>query len=96
MSEMVERVARALYDHAQIEEPEEGDFEFERSYWMEHARAAISVMREPTDYMTAAAWSDTAKATVEERMALELTDNRTAFRFKMKRRWAAMIDAALS
>lgn len=104
MSEMVERVARALCWKSLLKAmyqaaPDEADLPYiDHNYprYMGTARTAIETMREATDYMTAAAWADTARATPEERMALELTDNRTAFRMKMKRRFAAMITAALA
>lgn len=54
MSEMVERVALALYDQALREEPELDVFEADRSHWMTTARTAIAAMREPTQEMIVA------------------------------------------
>lgn len=53
MSEMVERVARAIQDKACIYECTPGDPI--EAWAMESARAAIEAMREPTDAMAAAA-----------------------------------------
>lgn len=51
---MIERLARALYEHAQIEEPQDGGFELERDYWIAHARVGIEAMEEPTEAMLSA------------------------------------------
>lgn len=45
--------------------------------------------REPTEEMMLAVWKQTAKVTVEERMAHELGDSKTAFLSKMRRRYRA-------
>lgn len=50
--------------------------------------------REPTDEMLEAAWAYTERATADERMALELCDNKTAFKLKMARRFKAMLAAS--
>lgn len=52
--DMVERVAKAL--HAGSDSPTEWfDYETDREYWRDQARAAIAAMREPTEAMCAAA-----------------------------------------
>lgn len=57
MSEMVERVAEAIW---QIEMKEgEGVARFPHEYWTHAARVAIEVMREPTQAMCKApTWDD--------------------------------------
>ncbi|WP_421445450.1 hypothetical protein [Agrobacterium tumefaciens] len=56
MSEMIERVARALWSKAKDEPTRRSvGFSFEndplRLWWIDQARAAIEAMREPTDRM---------------------------------------------
>jgi hypothetical protein len=48
---------------------------------------------EPTEEMLESAWAYTVAVTPEERMASELGDSKTAFKLKMKRRFAAMLSA---
>ena len=70
MSEMVERVARAIC-RANGEDPDEPGYGFlgggaPTSYawqgYASHARVAIQAMREPTESMTAAAYAEPAVA----------------------------------
>lgn len=81
MSEMIERVAKALYDNMCLANPhvmvtwEALQLDL-KSYYSELARAAIEAMREPTDEMWAAC--EQAKADFEAGIA-----------------WPVMIDAAV-
>lgn len=63
---------------------------------LERARAAIEAMRGPTDAMIDAAWQTIKNATPEQRIAIELARPADAHRAKMRQRFGAMIDAALS
>jgi len=49
---------------------------------------------EAIEAMLEAAWTDTQRATADERMAMELCDSKTAFKLKMARRYRAMLAAA--
>jgi hypothetical protein len=51
MSEMIERVARALFDDEWPGEPLEEEWDHNRDAWRQKARAAIEAMREPTKAM---------------------------------------------
>lgn len=63
--------------------------------WRGVVRDIVEALREPTDAMVEAAWTDTVRASPDERMALELGNAKDAFRHKLKRRHRAMIDAVL-
>lgn len=66
MSEAIERVAKALYQHNASKEghdldgwdyyPDEYPYTIWRDYWREQASVAIEAMREPTEVMVVAAW----------------------------------------
>jgi hypothetical protein len=84
---MIERVARAL---AVLTDWETELSPGEKSYWLEHARIAIEVMREPTEEMVYAAMV-TPYPTVKEAGGM-LPQAKEAVRLE----WQAMIDAALS
>jgi len=85
MSEMIERVAKAI--EAASQPPGQKDYKI----LMENAaRAAIEAMREPTDSMIVEAMT-TAYPTVAEAGGV-LEQGRAAARLE----WQAMIDAALS
>lgn len=63
MSVMIERVAMALYDYANSQEPEpDTSFEYERDYWIKLATIGIQAMREPAiamyDFGTDKMWKD--------------------------------------
>lgn len=85
MTDMIERVARALYNR---EARGHGDWSvdcppgstFER-YWLDSARAAIEAMREPTEAMYRAAET-----------AIDPLSSESA----VGQYWPAMIDAALA
>jgi len=51
MTEMVEKVARAI---ASSQDENKNDYWY--GDYIEHARAAIEAMREPTEYMASAGW----------------------------------------
>ena len=57
MSEMIERVARAMMKVLlPIQTPEQAESQLTHdAYWLDAARAAIEAMREPTNHMKAAA-----------------------------------------
>jgi hypothetical protein len=61
MSGMVEKVARAIYAADEMEFDAQipwGDADAEvHSYWFDMARASIEAMREPTDAMVDAVWT---------------------------------------
>jgi len=67
MSEMIERVAEAIYlahikNYAGLAKQPEGKWEqladWQKDYGRAQARAAIEAMREPTDAMIEAGWQD--------------------------------------
>jgi hypothetical protein len=106
MSEMVERVARALAkeDGKDPDAPAWVRYPGPEAYgicWRDQyvgkAMSAINAMLEPTDAMVEAAWTCTKSVSAEERMASELfMDSRALHAAKMKARWSAMVKAALS
>ena len=92
MSEMIERVARALAEREGINWeaiPVGGSTarqwrRDERTYWLDQAAAAIKAMREPTNFMLVEATENAGPidcCSVDEKGAKEV--------------WQAMIDAAL-
>ena len=100
---MIEKVARAICRTAvEASTPNalpSAKEDMVARYWPNHvanARAALEALLEPDDEMAEAAWTDTKRPTPEERMAMELCDNHTAFVIKSKRRFTAMIQSALS
>jgi isochorismate hydrolase len=87
MSEMAERVAAALKTAGLNE-----DWDVRVAY----ANAAIEAMREPTDKMLDASWQATIKRQPEEYMAMALLPQNEQHPVKMRHRYRAMIDAALT
>lgn len=72
MSEMIERVARAMWAHEWGEHAEQQPFEAScREYWLDAARIAISAIRSPTEAMVAVGceelpWGDEHGSVVSE------------------------------
>lgn len=96
--DMVERVARAL-------SKADGDPAVLFDYYLEHARAAIEAMREPTDAMGAAGLMVSShdplggreKMTDEQAESIGWTDRLRGNPVKWEMPiWRAMIDAALT
>jgi hypothetical protein len=90
----IERLARAA-------EPLLDDHDPTDTGRMNAARAIVHAVLEamrdgPSEAMLLASWNNTQKATPAERMAAELGASKDAHMLKMRRRWIAMIDAALS
>lgn len=89
MNEMVERVAKAVFDEANRQQPHPSDKEWAQASVQDKgaahsfARAAIAAMREPTEAMAVA-----GAKTVEGHVWLTGES--------IHRRWQAMIDAALA
>ena len=90
MSEMVERVARAMF--ARENRARDGwtwEREIEnvdlRTYWLDSARAAIAALREPTEAMLMAAREDSGAYTSNAEQDCE----------PYLEAWQEMIDAAL-
>lgn len=80
MSEMVDKVAAAIYEHELQTYPESAAAKkefFIDSIYHDAVRIALKAMREPTEEMVKAAWAD---ALAEDAKGV----------------WCAMIDAALS
>jgi isochorismate hydrolase len=90
MNEMVERVVRVIERNAR--RGRNGAYVTDIP---KLAREVVKVMREPTAAMLAASWDRTVATTPEERMLCELGDAREAHVLKLRRRYRAMIDAAL-
>ena len=93
MAEMVERVARAIYEASTLvmgdDAPDDWadigpDHDKARAEWAKLARAAIEAMREPTNEMTVVGWKF-----AETRDAILGNGEIDAL-------WRAMIDAALA
>jgi hypothetical protein len=85
MSEMIERVARALFDDEWPGEPLEEEWDHNRDAWRQKARAAIEAMRQPTQAM-----KDVYRdAILRESGILQESDGR------LERIHVAIIDAAL-
>lgn len=98
MSEMIERVARAmcLFDSTSVLAVRQGEpveivsqrrWEGDSDFYLESARAAIEAMREPTVRMIGAGW--------DEITARNSSDDLT-FPEAVTDIWEAMIDAALT
>jgi len=88
-NEMIERIAKAMYDSNQFARPLE-----KSPNWVEHyrrqARAAISAMREPTDAMKhAGADSYGIQTPAIGTLPLSVIDGQPS------KAWRAMIDEAL-
>ena len=96
MTEMIERVARALFAQECREFAQWPGTEENQEYWRAAARAAIEAMREPTEAMLEASWAATRDMSPDERMPALLATGRDAHQIKTKHRYAAMIDAALT
>lgn len=80
---MIERVAKAIWQAELVHHFNvtfEDLIESEKEQFLQYARAAIEVMREPTDRMLEAGWPHTADPCWKEDVA---------------RAWDAMINAAL-
>ena len=97
-SEMVERVARALFETEwsppgteKIRAVWEKEWPRSCEYWLNSARAAIAAMREPTEAMTEAA-SDAVEKYEDEVRGGDLTPTRHCLPETV---WRAMIDEAV-
>jgi hypothetical protein len=100
-SEMVERVARALFKtewHPATERHEgkasldwEREWPNSREYWLESARAAVAAMRDPTQAMTEAA-SEAVEKYEDEVRGGDLTPTQHCLPETV---WRTMIDEAL-
>ena len=91
MSEMVERVAKAIRDHNMRQggvEPASDMTPFEAQHYTAEARAAIAAMREPTEAMVLA--GDDAQTDIQG------PDEGIQVAMCSSVPWQAMIDAALS
>jgi hypothetical protein len=97
---MIERVARAIcYSATESHPDEEARLAFVERNWRNHiknARAALAAMLEPTEGMLEASWAKTVAVTPEERMMTALRDAHGAHIAKMRRRFRAMIRAAIA
>ena len=79
MSEMVEKVAKAMHSVDALIQPSWESLEGEQEDYREYARAAIAAMREPTEAMIEAAQWNTTRGKVPT----------------FKDQWQAAIDEAL-
>lgn len=98
MSEMVERVARSLYENLDAGDHDDwGELgESGKEPWLRGARAAIAAMREPTEAVIWAGCMALRDVPRSEFMAAELSGDRHATaKMKMPLRWRAMVDEAL-
>ena len=104
MSEMVERVAKAMQLGIMVNPPDDrskawtGLSDSARESFETMARAAIATMREPTEAMLSA--STPALAEVAAAIQVALVDGyklpKNPYGAPLQRAWRAMIDAALT
>ena len=86
MSEMLEKVGRALHAYEWNNQPNPEPYSTHRDYWEDAARAAIKAMMEPTGKMLAATMTETPALVGEE----TLDDLQM-----IRKDWQAMLTAAL-
>jgi hypothetical protein len=91
MTEMVERVAKAMFEHDYIGRSWDNNCDcYAKDEWRKRARAAIEAMREPTDAQQAA-WRAILDWMADTPLG---NQQRDAWAVENVRRWQIMIDAA--
>lgn len=88
MSEMLERVARAMYDSSKFVRPWDHPKTqaIHREYSLRHARAALEALREPTDEILLAGVRELSLCNAQQSVSVD----------DMRDAWRKGIDSALS